>query len=118
MTNADPSFDLYGGGGVVATAADLAHFWRALLRGRVVGKQALAEMKRVPAATRADGGAGIQAVPVGRYTGWQHAGFWGTNALTVPAIDATITVSIGQADRIDQPLNQIGTAILKAVLRR
>ena len=31
----DPSVDLYGGGGLVSTCADLARFFRALLRGEV-----------------------------------------------------------------------------------
>jgi len=36
----DPSFDLYGGGGLVSTVDDLARFYRALLHGRVYAKRA------------------------------------------------------------------------------
>jgi CubicO group peptidase (beta-lactamase class C family) len=38
MTGADPSFDLYGGGGLVSTVNDLARFYRALLDGHVFAK--------------------------------------------------------------------------------
>ena len=34
-TGFDPTFDLYGGGGIVSTVDDLARFYRALLEGRV-----------------------------------------------------------------------------------
>jgi len=31
----DPSFDLYGGGGLVSTVTDLARFWHAVVCGRL-----------------------------------------------------------------------------------
>src|SRR3954470_7241328 len=39
-TGFDPSFDLYGGGGLVSTVGDLARFYRALLHGQVFEKRA------------------------------------------------------------------------------
>src|SRR4051812_30517537 len=41
MTAADPSFDLYGGGGLVSTVNDLNRFYRALFAGRVFTNPAM-----------------------------------------------------------------------------
>ena len=64
MSVADPSFDLYGGGGLVSTVADLASFARALLRGEVFDDPRDARRDdRGPAGERGCGG-GDGAVPL------------------------------------------------------
>ena len=92
----DPSFDLFGGGGLVSTTADLARFWRALFAGEVYKQpRTLAEMLTV---RRDHAAAGLFQVEVGGYTGWQHGGFWGSEVVHVPDLDLTIALSVGQAD--------------------
>lgn len=95
----DPSTDLFGGGGLVSSTADLASFFRALGRGEVFEQP---DTFQLMTATLAPGTAGVAAA--GLYRGeiggvpcWFHDGFWGTVAITCPAIDLTITRSYQQA---------------------
>ena len=67
-----PSVDLFGGGGLVTTARDLAVFGHQLLTGRVLSPAALDQML-------ADG-LGITRAP-GPAELWGHLGFWGTAML-------------------------------------
>ena len=45
-TGFDPSFDLWGGGGLVSTVDDLARFFRALFHGRILAPATLERMTR------------------------------------------------------------------------
>lgn len=102
----DPSFDLYGGGGLVSTAGDLARFYRALVRGEVFrDPEMLQAMLAVPAINaRAPGGAyamGIQRMTLGGEACWGHTGFWGTGAHHCPAADVTVVRHTNQAQPDD-----------------
>lgn len=102
----DPSVDLYGGGGLVSTAEDLARFYRALLRGQVFRDPAtLRVMLTVPATNEdAPGGPyamGIQRMAIGGHECWGHTGFWGTAAHHCPGPDVTIVRHTNQAQPED-----------------
>ena len=105
----DPSFDLYGGGGIAATVGDLARFWRALFGGGVFadpssletmlttfdGLQPLpdaGERALPPGAYRM----GVWAVEVGGRATWRHSGFWGTSATYVPELDLVVAATVNQ----------------------
>ncbi|MDX6197255.1 MAG: D-alanyl-D-alanine carboxypeptidase [Actinomycetota bacterium] len=68
----DASVDLFGGGGLVSTARDLAVFGRDLLTGRVLSTNALDRLLAH--------GLGIVRAP-GPAELWGHLGFWGTAML-------------------------------------
>ncbi len=94
MVDADPSFDLYGGGGLVSTVGDLATFYDALLDGELFEDEAtLRTMTDVPAVS-GDAGA---AMGLFRFehpdlgTCWSHSGFWGTFVAACP--DVTVAIS-------------------------
>ncbi|MEN8163417.1 MAG: serine hydrolase domain-containing protein [Acidobacteriota bacterium] len=100
----DPSFDLWGGGGIVATVGDLARFTRALFEGRVFDDPTTLEtMLTTFEGLNAPEGAGEQRIEPGAYrmglwvvevgglTGWRHSGFWGTSATYFPELDLVIT---------------------------
>jgi D-alanyl-D-alanine carboxypeptidase len=98
--DADPSFDLYGGGGLVSTTADLAHFYRALLGGAIFRDPAtLRAMLEVPATNETSGAASGLFRSDAQEQGpcWSHSGFWGTYVITCPAVDVTVAVSVFQA---------------------
>ena len=100
MSSADPSFDLFGGGGLVSTVGDLARFQRALLAGEVFAEPAtLDAMLEVPVTNEADGAAAGLFLTVDPELGrcWSHAGFWGSFAITCPEADVTIGLSVFQA---------------------
>lgn len=100
----DPSFDLWGGGGIVATVGDLAVFTRALFEGRVFDDPTTLEtMLTTFDGLNAPEGAGEQWIEPGAYrmglwvveveglTGYRHSGFWGTSATYFPDLDLVIT---------------------------
>lgn len=116
-----PSYDTLGGGGLVSTAPDLARFFSALLAGRVVSPQSLAQMQSVvPYAVGREVGLGLfrRDTPLG--TAWGHTGVHGAFAFTVPERPLTIAGSICSLERgydISQPATQVFTAIATALVR-
>lgn len=85
----DPSLDLYGGGGIVTDTRDLGAFMRALLKGRVLDREASL------AAMTGEGTAGyrlgLMCVDLDGHLAWGHTGFWNTFAFHVPALDLTVS---------------------------
>jgi len=109
VTGFDPSFDLFGGGGLVSTVGDLARFTRALMTGLLFDRPETLEIMLAPvpvAAAPAD--ASPNALPPGAYRmgvwsqevaglpGWRHSGFWGTVAVYVPSLDLALAVTVNQ----------------------
>lgn len=98
----DPSVDLYGGGGLMSTCADLGRFFRGLLGGAVFREpSSLATMTTTLEGVPPSPEAGWQVDPstagmflfrseIGGETWWGHDGFWGTTAFTCHARDVTI----------------------------
>lgn len=98
----DPSFDLYGGGGLVSSAEDLARFYRALLRGQLFERpETLRTMMTVPLTNALVPGGeyamALQRRTIGGEECWGHTGFWGTAAYHCPASDVTIVRHRNQA---------------------
>ncbi|HMK11010.1 MAG TPA: serine hydrolase domain-containing protein, partial [Acidimicrobiales bacterium] len=102
----DPSMNLYGDGGLVSNAADLAHFARALLRGEVFDDPATLETMLEPAKDP-NAGMGIFREDLAGTTCWSHQGLWGTAVFTCPEIDLTISASVQQGALDDVDLNPI-----------
>ncbi len=104
----DPSMDLYGAGGLVSSAADLAHFARALLRGEVFDEAStLDTMLEEPNVETPGAGMGLFREDIYGTTCWSHQGFWGTAVFTCPDVDLTISASVQQASLDDVDLNSI-----------
>jgi D-alanyl-D-alanine carboxypeptidase len=100
MTEANPSLDLFGGGGMVSSVDDLATFYRALVRGDVFDdRRTLAVMMTATDAKRASGmhTNAVYAVAVGRYKCWGHGGYWGQLVAYCPENDLTFAWTINQA---------------------
>jgi D-alanyl-D-alanine carboxypeptidase len=109
----DPSFDLYGGGGIVASMADLARFLTALLNGQVFASQETLETMRRPRSPEMNGyGLGLFGAVAGGQVGRGHGGFWGTTAMVFSEAGITIAISI-----TDQSESRQTNAIMGAVLR-
>lgn len=86
VTNVDASFDLYGGGGIVMSPRDLAHFFKALFEGRVFARPStlqvmLGEGRHKDADTYRFG-IFVRHTPAGDV--YWHSGFWGTYAAYSP----------------------------------
>jgi D-alanyl-D-alanine carboxypeptidase len=83
-----PSLDLYGGGGLVTDARDLARFLRLLLDGKVLREPASLEAMTSRGAD--DYRLGVFHLELAGYEAWGHTGFWNTFAYHVPELDLTV----------------------------
>lgn len=122
-TNFNPSFDLFGGGGLISTLEDEATFLRALMSGEVFDcADTLDIMLSVPttSAQPADGvGAtyamGIYSVVIDGQTCWGHAGFWGTSFFHCPSAD--VTVATNRYQSVEPTTGYDAFEVLKTALR-
>lgn len=100
-TQWDASFDLFGGGGIVATLADIDKFLRALLGGRVF--EADATMQRIASDrdTPSDpgfvhNGLMFRGIISGEDV-WAHTGFWGVQAAILPMRGLVLAAAFNRA---------------------
>ena len=94
----NPSLDLYGGGGLVTSSRDLAHFLRSLMQGEVfVKKSTLGIMTSSQFVDDQRGyRMGIQRIEFEGKEAWGHTGFWNTFAYHFPEDDITVAGSVNQ----------------------
>lgn len=99
----DPSWDLYGSGGLVSSTRDLVTFLDALFRGEIFQKKGTLEtMIAVPIAGigryyGADGGMGINRVIIYGVTCYGGYGFFGSEVVHCPSLDLTFAQTRNQA---------------------
>jgi D-alanyl-D-alanine carboxypeptidase len=102
---ADPSFDLYGGGGLVSSVADLNRFYRALFDGRVISGSALHTMLTLTATGHDGDGAGMGIFPrvIAGAACWWHNGLWGAAVLYCPQhrLAVAVTTNAFTTDRTE-----------------
>jgi D-alanyl-D-alanine carboxypeptidase len=104
LFDAHPSYDLYGGGGLVSTVGDLARFYRALFTGGVFDDPATAEImlttidgvEPLPGARPPGYRMGIWVVEIEGFTTYRHTGFLGTLATYVPELDLALGLTVNQ----------------------
>lgn len=90
----DPSWDLYGGGGMVATVKDMALFFQDLFNGKVIQNKNVLEMlyQDVPPNLEINYCLGIRKIHIAGLTGYNHGGGLGTDVVYLPKLHATISV--------------------------
>lgn len=99
----DPSWDLYGGGGIVASMADMGHFYQALFGGRILRDTAVLNLMHTPVMQNDPHRycLGMRVISMDGHTGYQHGGFWGTDAVYFPELRATIAIAVLEKDQRD-----------------
>ncbi len=109
----DPSVDLYGGGGIVASVSDVGAFFTALLGRKVFERPATLDTMMVVQPGLMDGyGLGIFRMNSGGRIGYGHSGFWGVLAVHYPQEGLTVAISVNE-----QSQGSTLFGILNAVLR-
>lgn len=101
-TGFNPSFDLYGGGGLVSTPADLARFTDGLFHGRLLRDRTLGQM--LTTSPHANYGLGLERLELDGETVWEHTGFFGAFLFYWPSRQLVITGSLNQANSSAFPL--------------
>lgn len=107
VTDYDPSYDLYGGGGLVSTVGDLARFMRAVFKWEVYRQPSTVDimLSTLPDA-KPSPGADDKHLPPGAYRMgvwvdevvgfevYEHTGYFGTLAAYVPELELSIAASM------------------------
>ncbi|MEM8909878.1 MAG: serine hydrolase domain-containing protein [Bacteroidota bacterium] len=101
-----PSFDLYGGGGLVSTTADLTQFFYQLFNHEVFDQNStLDSMLLVTQFNLSDESVnpkkvdyrqGIEVVQVFNTTAYMHTGFWGTQVVYLPSYETALALNFVQ----------------------
>lgn len=100
----DPSWDLFGGGGLVSSGEDLGLFFEALFGGEVLGDDGLAEMLEVADVSEGafygiDGALGINRFWLDDGSPcWAGYGYFGTTVAHCPAYDLTYVYALNQSE--------------------
>jgi len=94
----DPSFDLYGGGGIATTTNELAKFLYNLFQGNVI-EDSLTLNKIFTKITPSDGIDTGYLLGLGEgtsndFTWYGHGGFWATSVLYFPKLKTSIAIYI------------------------
>ncbi len=97
--NIHPSWDLYGGGGIAATARDAALFFQYLFEGKIIQDRKLLESMYtyVLPSDQSKYCLGIYHFDFG-FSVYYHGGWWGTDVIYSPASDASVVVFTLQKD--------------------
>jgi D-alanyl-D-alanine carboxypeptidase len=94
----NPSLDMFGGGGLVATLPDLARWWSAWFASDRVD----AHLASIESTTLASGepfaagpqvGLGLFGRTVSGHHVWSHGGFWGLETAHVPDLGVSVAVA-------------------------
>lgn len=88
----DPSIDLYGGGGLVATPGDVARYYDLLMAGRIFDKPETLALMLSAEGLPEDSPyrLGVFEREVGGSPVFEHGGFWGTSVFYDPSTGITV----------------------------
>lgn len=96
----NPTFDLYGGGGLLSTTHDLALFYQYLFENKVFRKKSTLKRMLTPIdysiKQPLDYRMGIWETEIEGLKAFTHSGFWGTQVIYIPSIKTTITANYSQ----------------------
>lgn len=111
---ANPSFDLWGGGGLVATTTDVARFYRALFEGHFFERSDTLELMLQPAGieTGAALGMGIGGRNIGGQTMYGHGGHWGNYGGYVPARRLALAVAVLERNALGAMATELVPALI------
>lgn len=117
----DASHDLYGGGGIVSNAENLARFYRLLLKGELFHQKGTIDTMILTTAQsekeRPGGyGMGIGRAIVDSVTCYGHSGFWGTSVRHCPAVDVTVATAVNLGPDPSNPLGKLTQQALEMTL--
>lgn len=104
VSGLNATMDLYGGGGLMASTADMALFLQALFAGQVLRSDALLETM-IDSANLPAGFSyhyGIKEFRNNSGNSYGHSGFWGTAVFYYPALNVAIAGSVTEKNAFPQ----------------
>lgn len=108
----NPSWDLYGGGGMASSTKDLTTFFQLLFEGVIIKDTTLLSKMCTPVSTKTNYGLGIRRLVLNGHVGYYHGGWWGTDAIYFPELKTAIAIFV-----LERSEKDISSEICKQVLR-
>lgn len=127
LTDWDPSFDSWGGGGYVSTVEELTRFVRALFEGRVLERRSTRDLMTTSVPVEQGGtagprgadryGLGMRHLTYGDVGCWGHTGFWSSIMLYCPSLDLAFATTTNQAndEHMEHTEGYVAEAIIEIV---
>ena len=102
--NLNPSWDLYGGGGIATTAKEAALFFQYLFEGEIIEDESiLKEMYQyVLPKEKSNYCLGINNISFPNFTAYYHGGWWGTDVAYIPETNTSVAVFTLQKSKRDE----------------
>ncbi len=97
----NPSWDLYGGGGLVSNSKDLSVFFQRLFEGKIIHNQNVIDEIYKDISSKTNYCLGIRKISMLGLTGYYHGGFWGTDAIYFPELKTAIAIFILEKNERD-----------------
>lgn len=95
-----PSFDYFGGGGLLSTTTDLSRFFHSLFNHKVFKHKETLDTMLAPVQLEEepdmDYRMGIWKIEIHGMEAYTHTGFWGTQVVYIPDINTAITANYSQ----------------------
>ena len=115
----NPSWDLYGGGGIASTAKESALFFQYLFDGKIIQNKKILDLMStyVLPSEQSKYCLGIFHFDMG-FNAYYHGGWWGTDVIYSPETDATISVFTLQKSFQHQINPFIGKEFQKILLQK
>ena len=112
----DPSFDLYGGGGIACTSKDLALFSYHFFNNHIVKNEAIKELIFTDMITVEGNNKnyflGLSKSTINGFDSYGHGGFWATTVVYLPKLNTSIAVFVLEKDH-----KKLRTAILESLVK-
>lgn len=111
----NPSLDMYGGGGLVATPADMARFLYDLFEGKVFKHKQTLELMISKQGVPADSTyrMGLFEYEAGGVKAYWHSGYWGTAAFYVPSQHQAYAFAVTRREAYKPALEQVKAYIVQ-----
>jgi len=114
----NPSWDLYGGGGMMATMNDMALFFKYLFERKIITDTNVLSLMYTPVTNKTFNNycLGIRKLSFNGFTGYYHGGFWGTDVVYFPELKTAIAIAVLEKTQRDIAAN-ITQAILTVITK-
>ncbi|HET7002679.1 MAG TPA: serine hydrolase domain-containing protein [Puia sp.] len=101
ISELNPSWDLYGGGGIASNVIDMAAFFQLLFNGKIIQNKDILQLMvtDVPPNLEINYCLGVRKIKIGNEQGFNHGGGLGTDVTYFPGLNATIAIALVEADK-------------------
>lgn len=97
----NPSWDLYGGGGLVSNTKDLSVFFQRLFERKIIHDQNILDEMYKDISPKTNYCLGIRKISMSDLTGYYHGGFWGTDVIYFPELKTAISIFVLEKNERD-----------------